>query len=734
MPFLLLVPLVFIVMFVLPIVTLVRMTGIARRLEATEKRLRDLERTIKRPAETVATGASEAAGVAPQPAVAAERPAAPAPRPIAPPVVAAPPEPTRTFRQPPPEPSLRTQPTSDTLEAEIGSRWMLVVGTIVLVLGVAFFVKYSFDRHWISVPVRIAAGTAAGILVWIAGLYFTRRGYALYGQIVAGGGLAMVYVSAYAAHALYGLVPATPAFVWMAATSAATAATADRQRAVGLALLAIAFGFAVPFLVASRGDHHITLFVFDATLIAATLALVRRHGWPLLSVTCFALAALSFVAWAGLFYTPDKFVSTETYLTVACAMFLAMRREHEEARDTLTQLLPEILWLAPAMYHVASVAVLFDHSLPFLVYLIVVTMIAVASTAVRSRAPLRLLAWGAVALPFFAWIPIHAAGSWYVATLATAAAIYFLHLFGQFEALTEGGEPPDAEVALFHANGLGLFAFTYAAVNAHGDSPSALAFLLAAWNALLAFQSRERASGILPHALALAFTFTAIGVALALTGPWITVAWAAEGAAVIWTGFVTRRSGLRFGGIMLLALAVIRLVTLQFGQTFVSFVPLLNSRTAVGAFIVALMYGLATLYKHYRDVAPAEARHWVDVWLVSANVLTIALLTADIYSFWTVHDDWFIARFARELTISLTWTVYGLALITIGFQRRLTSIRYLALVLFGVTVSKVFTVDLLELDGIYRITGFIVLGLVLLGASFLYQRFRQRLSDGYASS
>jgi uncharacterized membrane protein len=40
-----------------------------------------------------------------------------------------------------------------------------------------------------------------------------------------------------------------------------------------------------------------------------------------------------------------------------------------------------------------------------------------------------------------------------------------------------------------------------------------------------------------------------------------------------------------------------------------------------------------------------------------------------------------------------------------------------------------FTVDLLELDGVYRITGFIGLGLVLLAASFLYQRQRPRASS-----
>jgi uncharacterized membrane protein len=80
------------------------------------------------------------------------------------------------------------------------------------------------------------------------------------------------------------------------------------------------------------------------------------------------------------------------------------------------------------------------------------------------------------------------------------------------------------------------------------------------------------------------------------------------------------------------------------------------------------------------------------------------------------------APFARQLSISLAWALYALGLIATGFHRASTLLRYLALALFGVTVLKMFSVDLLELAGVYRIVGFTALGLMLLGASFLYQR------------
>ena len=57
--------------------------------------------------------------------------------------------------------------------------------------------------------------------------------------------------------------------------------------------------------------------------------------------------------------------------------------------------------------------------------------------------------------------------------------------------------------------------------------------------------------------------------------------------------------------------------------------------------------------------------------------------------------------------------------------RAFPPLRYLAMALFGLTVLKVFLVDLSSLGGIYRILGFIGVGLVLLAVSFLYQRGRR---------
>jgi uncharacterized membrane protein len=53
----------------------------------------------------------------------------------------------------------------------------------------------------------------------------------------------------------------------------------------------------------------------------------------------------------------------------------------------------------------------------------------------------------------------------------------------------------------------------------------------------------------------------------------------------------------------------------------------------------------------------------------------------------------------------------------------------MALLIFGITIFKVFLIDLSSLKLFYRIISFLVLGLILIAVSFLYQRYITSLID-----
>jgi len=58
-----------------------------------------------------------------------------------------------------------------------------------------------------------------------------------------------------------------------------------------------------------------------------------------------------------------------------------------------------------------------------------------------------------------------------------------------------------------------------------------------------------------------------------------------------------------------------------------------------------------------------------------------------------------------------------------GIARKLPAARYASLALLGVTLLKLFFHDLAQLNQLYRIGAFVGVAVILLAASFLYQKF-----------
>lgn len=83
----------------------------------------------------------------------------------------------------------------------------------------------------------------------------------------------------------------------------------------------------------------------------------------------------------------------------------------------------------------------------------------------------------------------------------------------------------------------------------------------------------------------------------------------------------------------------------------------------------------------------------------------------------------------RQLAVSGLWLAYSLVTMTVGLLRGARGPRYFAIGLFGLTILKIFIVDLAFLETLYRVFSFIGLGVILLGVSYAYQRFKSVLFD-----
>ncbi len=78
-----------------------------------------------------------------------------------------------------------------------------------------------------------------------------------------------------------------------------------------------------------------------------------------------------------------------------------------------------------------------------------------------------------------------------------------------------------------------------------------------------------------------------------------------------------------------------------------------------------------------------------------------------------------------KLGLSILWGLYALILIVYGLRHDQKHLRIIAIILFGITLVKLFFYDMADLSTIYKTIVMIILGALLLVASFLYNKIKR---------
>lgn len=217
----------------------------------------------------------------------------------------------------------------------------------------------------------------------------------------------------------------------------------------------------------------------------------------------------------------------------------------------------------------------------------------------------------------------------------------------------------------------------------------------------------------------LALAFATLAIPISLEGRWITMSFSIEGAVLVWSGFRAAAPLLRRAGYFLLAIASIRL--LFFPIPAPRF--LLNASFAAYLVLVAaLAFSLAAARRAWDQMGDGE-KGWLGVQAVAINAFLVLALSQELWGhFARIEMNGSERLLSQHLALSVLWVAYATALILIGVKKQSALLRWQALALFGLAVSKAFLYDLSFLDRFYRILSFLILGLVLLVVSFLYQR------------
>ncbi len=226
------------------------------------------------------------------------------------------------------EPAVERVPAEPSLVAQAwalltGGNPLARIGIAMLFVGLVFLIGYAADQGYLPVEVRLLATALAGMALVVAG-WLLRRRAEVYAVTLQGGGVAVMYLTVFAAFQLYDVIAPAPAFVLLAAIAAFSAVLAIVQDAPVLAVVGVLGGFGAPVLASTGQGDHVLLFSYYAVLNAGVFGIAYFKSWRSLYLVGFVCTFVIGGVWGGLQYEPALFATTEPFLILFFALYFTI--------------------------------------------------------------------------------------------------------------------------------------------------------------------------------------------------------------------------------------------------------------------------------------------------------------------------------------------------------------------------------------------------------------------------
>ena len=677
----------------------------------------------------------------------------------------------------------------DNLEKFIGENLISKIGIIIIVLGAGIGVKYAIDHDLISPLIRIVLGYAlGGVLLGIA-LRLKKR-YSNFSAVLLSGAMAIFYFITYAAFSYYALIPQGVAFGVMFLITAFTVLAALQYSREVIAHIGLVGAYGVPFLLGGDPEKVTFLFSYVLLINIGVLFLSFRRNWKPLLYAALGLTWLILLSWHYEYYDSASHLALTLvfsscyflvfYLTVLAYKLLHLQKF--EMVDILLLLINSFLFyaigyaslnahdtgqdflglftLANAVVHIAFSFLVYSRRLtkPDLFYFITALALVFVTIAipVQLEGPWVTILWAGEAAALF-WVgrtrarPVYEKLSYALVILAFMSQVYdwWPHYDGYFVDLSEGRIMPVFHVKfLTTALLVGAYVFIYN-LNKQDKFMQSANMKPRFANTLNLF---------LPGAI-IGVVYYALYLEISLY--WDQLFYHSTDLNTLAfhdTDLYSFRK-LWLINYSLLFLSLLLIVNeKRWRSNLVSIIGVCLLVYAVGTFLIAGLPELVGLEESVtgspRDELYAQGvlhyvmRYvslvfggfalWAGSWVFVRNSqltpirIPFALLL-HIAILWILSSElihWLEAAGAPEsdkLGLSILWGVYSFALIALGIWKKRAYLRIAAIVLFGITLVKLFFYDISHLDTISKTILFIALGALLLSISFLYTKYREVL-------
>ena len=661
-------------------------------------------------------------------------------------------------------------------EAVLGGNWLARIGVLAVVVGAGFFLKLAFDNNWIGETGRVALGIVGGLAMLGGGEYWRKR-YAVYAQALAGGGVALLYLSVFAAFALYDLIDLSPAVGLLLLISVASAALAIRHESVTLAIIGIVGAFGAPFILdgsspstreVARTGSNPQLLGYIIVVDFGVLALSTFRNWRWFTVLALLGSLAAFGLWNDQYGDSASLLISQGSLTIIFLIFMgATTLFHIVWRRAPQAFDQSLMVINVAAYIGITYGLLWDDfrlwmgGFTLLLSLFYGGFAYVVLLRSREHVYLSFMALGIALVLLTIAVPVQVGGPWVSVAWAVEGAVLIWLSF-------------NLRMWQLKVFGVGIFAI-FAFVLLFLDTPDALSARLTPFlnryfpaylvsigatyvAAYLLWRYKDQLEdweqvpglrrykanlrvwerGLFPAFLVAGNVFLTVAVPVQVDGAWIAVTWAVEALALMWLSFRLGFVELRLFSLGVFATMAVRLLFFDTpadlrvwdptSQHFVSdFRLILNYPMLAFASGVSALYLAFYLVRRAGDAVEDWEKKYVPVALLAAaSSLTLWILSAELIA---AVDSGMVAVSGsaegnvKSLGLSLLWAAYASVTLVLGIAKGWRMVRLAALALLAIPILKLFLVDSFALEQGYRVAAFLILGTILLAGGFLYQRF-----------
>ena len=638
-------------------------------------------------------------------------------------------------------------------EEAVGKRWITWAGALVLFLGVGFFVKYAFDNEWLGPTARVALGILTGVALLVAGDRFVRRTWRALGLALLGAGIAVLYVSVFTAFSIYHLLPQEAAFGALVVVTMAGVALALLHDAVSVSVLSVLGGLLTPLMVSTGVNARDGLFAYLLMLDLGVIAVAFFRRWRALDALAFAGSWALFAGWFHEFYDASAVSPVLAWLAAFYLVFLILPFAWHLRRAspvTVERFLMALLNAAVAFGYAWKILNA-DHQavLGFVAIGMSGCYVALGALA-RRRIPAdgrSLLGFVSLAVTFLTMaVPLHL--GLHGITLAWALEAPVLLYLGYryaYSPLRAGAflVLVVAVCRLFFAHWPLHEAYFTPVFNA--SFASALSVAAAGGAFALVHRRFAAAAGetdqLIKTAVAIAAGVLAVFLANAEAVSWFrfalmeglardapAVVWAAGAMAFYAAGRRLGSAGARLTGVLMLVAAAGGAARAYLDPYGTPQAIVVNARFAAALVVALSCFAYAWLIR--RSPEADSDRAFSPALSGAGAVFLLCLFSAEAWSYFhgtagdRAHAEW-----TAQMALSIVWGGYAASCLVAGFARRVRPPRLAALALFGLTALKLVVVDMATVRQIYRIVSFIVIGMLMIGASYLYHRLEVRLTQ-----